>query len=117
MDQQGDNMPLKKDGDSKRVHFYADKDAHIRFRTSLEKHNMTMSEFLRACCDAVSEDDSLMLAFLDEYKDKSKKHSKNKNKILKKDLKKSENLLADLGIDEDDIEGLFDFIAEQHPEI
>jgi 3-deoxy-D-arabino-heptulosonate 7-phosphate (DAHP) synthase len=110
-------MPLKKDGNAKRVHFYADKDAHIRFRTSLEKHNMTMSEFLRACCEAVSEDDRDMITFLDSYKEKSEKHSKTKTKILQKDLRKSDNLLEDLGIGEDDIESLFDFIADQHPEI
>jgi|TARA_R110001583_G_scaffold127018_1_gene278628 hypothetical protein len=110
-------MPLKKDGDFKRVHFYADKDAHIRFRTSLEKHNMTMSEFLRACCEGVSEDDKDMMTFLESYKEKTKKHSKSKSKILKKDSEKSDNLLEDLGIDENDIESLFDFIADQHPEI
>jgi hypothetical protein len=110
-------MPLKKDGNFKRIHFYADKDAHIRFRTSLEKHNMTMSEFLRACCEAVSEDDRSMIDFLNSYKEKSEKHSKKKSKILKKDLEKSDNLLEDLGIDENDIESLFDFIADQHPEI
>ena len=110
-------MPSKKDGDFKRVHFYADKDAHIRFRTSLEKHNMTMSEFLRACCEAVSKDDEDMMTFLESYKEKSEKHSKRNNKILQKALKKSDNLLEDLGIGEDDIESLFDFIADQHPEI
>ena len=110
-------MPLKKDGDFKRVHFYSDKDAHIRFRASLEKHNMTMSEFLRACCEAVSEDDRDMIAFLDSYKEKSEKHSKTKTSILNKDLQKSDSLLEDLGIGESDIESLFDFIADQHPEI
>tara|TARA_R100001440_G_scaffold63956_2_gene84216 strand:+ start:1352 stop:1528 length:177 start_codon:yes stop_codon:yes gene_type:complete len=58
-----------------------------------------------------------MLTFLDSYKEKSEKHSKAKTKILQKDLKKSDNLLEDLGIGEDDIESLFDFIADQHPEI
>jgi len=110
-------MPLKKDGDAKRIHFYANKDAHIRFRASLEKHNMTMSEFLRACCDAVSEDDKDMMKFLSSYKDKTKKHSKSKSKILKKDSEKSDKILEDLGIDENDIQSLFDFIADQHPEI
>ena len=37
--------------------------------------------------------------------------------ILRKDAEQSENILADLGINEDDIESLFDFIADQHPEI
>lgn len=110
-------MPLKKDGNFKRIHFYADKEDHVRFKASLEKHNMTMSEFLRACCSGVSEDDKDMLDFLASYKEKSEKHSKTKNKILKKDIQESDDLLGDLGINEDDIESLFDFIADQHPEI
>lgn len=110
-------MANKHSGDAKRVHFYADKDKHIRFRASLEKHNMTMSEFFRACCGAVIEDEETMLSFLESYKLKSKKHSKRNIKILKRDAEKSDDILKDLGIDEDDIESLFDFISEQHPEI
>jgi len=105
------------DGEAKRVHFYANKDSHIRFRASLEKHNMTMSEFFRACCDAVIDDEESMLNFLESYKLKSKKHSKRNLKILKKDAEKSDDILSDLGIGEDDTESLFDFIADQHPEI
>ena len=108
---------MSKNEEAKRVHFYADKDAHIRFRASLEKHNMTMSEFFRACCTAVTEDDATMLSFIDSYKESSEKHSKVKTKIEKKDRELGNSILQDLGIGEEDIEGLFDFIAEQHPEI
>jgi len=108
---------MSKNEEAKRVHFYANKDAHIRFRASLEKHNMTMSEFFRACCDAVSEDSKEMLAFLDSYKESSAKHSKRNIKITNKDREVGDSILEDLGIGEDDIESLFDFIADQHPEI
>jgi len=110
-------MPNKRSEDAKRVYFYDDKDTHIRFRASLEKHNMTMSEFFRACCKAVIDDEEEMLDFLESYKLKSDKHSKRNVKILKKDIEKSDDILSDLGIGEDDIESLFDFISEQHPEI
>jgi hypothetical protein len=107
----------KQSGDARRVHFYADKDAHIRFRASLEKHNMTMSEFFRACCTAITEDDKTMLSFVDSYKESSEKHSKKNTKITNKDQQKGDSILSDLGINDEDIESLFDFIAEQHPEI
>jgi|TARA_R110000772_G_scaffold161877_2_gene273024 3-deoxy-D-arabino-heptulosonate 7-phosphate (DAHP) synthase len=110
-------MAKKQDGEARRVHFYANKDAHIRFRASLEKHNMTMSEFFRACCDAITEDDKTMLSFVDSYKEASDKHSKKNTKITKKSQEIGDSILSDLGIGEDDIESLFDFIAEQHPEI
>ena len=114
---QESKMSKQKTTDAKRVHFYADKDSHIRFKSSLEKYNMTMSEFFRACCDAVVDDDEAMTDFIREYRSKSEKHSKKKSKIADKDLYNSNTLLKDLGIGEEDIEGLFDFIANQHPEI
>ena len=78
---------------------------------------MTMSEFLRACCDAITENDEQMLQFIDSYKESNEKHSKRNNKITKKDLQIGDSILKDLGINEKDIESLFDFIADQHPEI
>ena len=108
---------MSKNEEAKRVNFYVNKDAHIRFRASLEKHNMTMSEFFRACCDAVASDNEEMVSFLNSYKESSEKHSKRNTKITNKDREEGNSILKDLGINEEDIESLFDFIAEQHPEI
>jgi len=110
-------MSKKFEGEAQRIQFYGNKDAHIRFRASLEKHNMTMSEFLRACCNGITDDSEEMLLFIDSYKESSEKHSKRNNKITKKDLRIGDSILDDLGIGEEDIESLFDFIADQHPEI
>jgi len=103
--------------DAKRVRFYIKNDAHVRFKASLEKHQMTMSEFLRACCTAVSDDNPAMLNFIDHYKETSEKHSKRNNNIIKKDRQKGEALLEEFGIGDEDIQSLFDLIADQHPEI
>ena len=62
---------MSENEEAKRVNFYVNKDAHIRFRASLEKHNMTMSEFFRACCDAVTNDNDQMIAFLNFHKESS----------------------------------------------
>ena len=103
--------------ETRRVRFYIKNDAHIRFKASLSKHQLSMAEFLRACCDAVSDDNPLMNNFIDHYKEVSEKHSKRNNNIIKKDRAKGEELLADFGIEDGEIENIFDIIAEQHPEI
>jgi hypothetical protein len=103
--------------EAKRVRFYIKNDAHIRFKAALSKHQLSMSEFLRACCDAVSDDNPLMNNFIDHYKEVSEKHSKRNNNIIKKDRAKGEELLADFGIEDSEIENIFDIIADQHPEI
>lgn len=110
-------MSKEKTGNAKRIHFYANKDAHIRFRASLTKHNMTMSEFLRACCQAIIDDEENMLTFLEEYRRKSDKHSKRNNDIIGRDKKKGDSILQEFGLDDNDIEKLFDTIADHNPEI
>ena len=103
--------------EAKRVRFYIKNDAHIRFKKKKKKHSISMSEFLRACCQAVSDDNPLMLDFINHHKDVSGKHSKRNKEILKKDREKGDALLEEFGIGEEDIENLFDLIADQHPEI
>ena len=76
-----------------------------------------MSEFLRACCQAVSEDNPLMLDYVNHYKETSEKHSKRNNDIIKRDKQKGDALLEEFGIGDEDIQNLFDLIADQHPEI
>jgi hypothetical protein len=108
---------MSENEEAKRVRFYIKNDAHIRFKTALSKHQISMSEFLRACCDAVAEDNPLMNDFINHHKENSERHSKRNNNITKKDREKGEALLADFGIGDDEIESLFDIIADQHPEI
>ena len=107
----------KKNEEVKRVHFYTTKDKHIRFKAALEKYQMSGSEFLRACCDAMCDDDETMSKFIEEYRIKSENHSKRNINIQTKDSKKGKDLLNDFGLSEDDIEDLFDLISEQYPEI
>ena len=110
-------MSDNKEKDAKRVRFYIENDSHIRFKASLEKHQLSMSEFLRSCCQAVSEDHPLMLDFINHHKETSEKHSKRNNDIIKKDKQKGDSLLEEFGIGDDEIQDLFDLIADQHPEI
>ena len=110
-------MSDSKEKEAKRVRFYIKNDAHIRFKASLEKHQLTMSEFLRACCQAVSEDNPLILDYLNPFKETSEKNSKRNNDIIKKDKQKGDALLEEFGIGDEEIQDLFDLIADQHPEI
>lgn len=108
---------MSENEEAKRVRFYINNDSHTRFKAALAKHQISMSEFLRACCDAVSADNPLMNNFIDHHKEISGKQSKRNANILKKDREKSDELLADFGIGDDEIQNLFDIIADQHPEI
>ena len=108
---------MSENEEAKRVRFYIDNDSHIRFKTALIKHKITMSEFLRACCEGIASENPLMNNFVDRYKEISGKQSKREADIIKKDRQKGDSLLEEFGIGDDDIQSLFDLIADEHPEI
>ena len=110
-------MPNKYAKDTKKFTFYAKDALHADFKIRMQYHSMTQSEFLRACVQAVVRKDSMMEMFIDDYKEKNNKQSKNQRSQIKKDSEKSEELLNDFGIGDRDIDDIFDMIAKEHPEI
>jgi len=110
-------MPNKYAKDTKKFTFYAKDTLHAEFKTRMQYHSLTQSEFLRACVQAVVEKDATMEMFLDDYKDKNNKQSKKQRTQIKKDIEKSEELLNDFGLGDGDIDSIFDIIAKEHPEI
>jgi hypothetical protein len=101
--------------DAKRVYIYINDEQHLQLKIRLNYHGIGMSEFVRACSQALVDEDKLIIDFLDSYKAKSEKHSKRNSKFEKRDKKLAEQLKTDLNMD--DIENIFDIIEEDHPEI
>jgi hypothetical protein len=101
----------------KRVYVYMDEKQHMDLKIRLDYHNVGMSEFVRACSEALLLGHPIMEQFMDNYKENSEKHSKRNNKIAKRDREKSEKMSSDLGLNLDEIENIFDIIEEDHPEI
>ena len=110
-------MPNKYAKDTKKFTFYAKDELHAKFKIRMQHHTLTQSEFLRACVEAVVQKDPMMEMFIDDYKEKNNKQSKAQRSKIKKEQKKSEELLNDFGIGDGDIDNIFDIIAKEHPEI
>jgi len=110
-------MPNKYAKDTKKFTFYAKDALHADFKIRMQFHSLTQSEFLRACVQAVVNKDPIMEMFIDDYKEKNDKQSKNQRAKIKKEQEKSEEILNDFGIGEGDIDNIFDIIAKEHPEI
>ena len=110
-------MPNKYAKDTKKYTFYAKDTLHAKFKSRMQYHSLTQSEFLRACVEAVVGEDPLMEMFIDHYKEENGKQSKEQRKKIKKDKEKAKDLLDDFGLGDGDIEDIFDIIAEEHPEI
>ena len=101
----------------KRVYVYMEEKQHMDLKVRLDYHNIGMSEFVRACSEALLVSHPIMEQFMDSYKETSPKHSKRNNNIAKKDREKSDKIVNDLGLNLDEIEDIFDIIENDHPEI
>jgi hypothetical protein len=117
LDPQEDKMPNKYAKDTKKFTFYAKDNLHADFKIRMQYHSLSQSEFLRACVQAVVNKDPIMEMFVDDYKEKNDKQSKNQRAKIKKEQENSEEILNDFGIGEGDIDNIFDIIAKEHPEI
>ena len=107
--------PLPKE--TKRVYVIMGEKQHMDLKIKLDHLKIGLSEFIRACSDALVEGHPIMEQFIDHYRETSEKHSKKAAKLAKKDRKKSEKIMKDLGLDLDEIEDIFDIIEQDHPEI
>jgi len=110
-------MPNKYAKDTKKFTFYAKDNLHAKFKIRMQYHSLTQSEFLRACVQAVVEQDPMMEMFIDDYKIKNNKQSKKQRAKTKKDQEEGRSLLDTLGVKDADLESIFDIIAKEHPEI
>ena len=110
-------VPNKYAKDTKKFTFYAKDELHAKFKIRMQHHSLTQSEFLRACVEAIVNEDPMMEMFIDHYKEDNNKQSKAQRAKIKKDKEKSEELLNDFGLGDGDIDNIFDIIAKEHPEI
>lgn len=110
-------MPNKYAKDTKKFSFYAKDELHAKFKIRMQYHSLTQSEFLRACVQAIVDQDPIMEMFIDNYKEENKKQSKQQRTQASKDSSKGKELLDSLGLGDGDIEDIFDIIAKEHPEI
>lgn len=96
--------------DAKRVYIYMSDEQHVQMRIRLDYHGMGMSEFVRACSQALIDGNPIIENFVDDYKEKSAKHSKKIEKLKKKDKEKAERLNA--AFSNEELDQLFDLIEE-----
>jgi hypothetical protein len=55
--------------------------------------------------------------FIRKYKEDKRTQSKRNIKIIMKDYETAEDLLSKFGIEQDELENIFDLIAKEHPDL
>lgn len=82
---------------------------HIRLRTD----GMKQSKFFRSLITGYLEQDERIVSFFDDIKDQSIERKAKTNKLRKK----GKQLMNSTGFSNDQIDDIFDMIAEEHPEL
>ena len=65
----------------------------------------------------MSDNDKDLMKFIRKYKDEKNIGRKRDLKISIKEDEQSEDLMLKFGIKDDELESIFDLIAEEHPEL
>ena len=103
--------------DIKRIVFNVSDHDHAKLIVRLRHSSLTQSEFFKAVINAVNDNDETMLNFISARV--SQKQKLNKTRIAKSNklISNGKQLKLDFGFDDEEIENIFDLIAEEHPDL
>ena len=108
----------KKKTETKRIIFDDSSKRHAELKIRLKYDSLTQAEFFRSFITGYLEKDTRIMAYIDNYKQENqKKYSKKNAKIRKDDNKKAEDLLHKFGIEDIELENIFDLIEEEFPDL
>jgi uncharacterized protein YjiS (DUF1127 family) len=101
-----------------RLSFFVNSKSHENLKIRLYYDEIkTQTEFFRLCVEAYLTQETLFMAFLDDYKINKNVQSKKRTHGSRRLRKKGEELLKDLALTEEDIENIFDILEEDLPEL
>ena len=108
---------IKYGRESKKIVFYDSDKRHAELKVRLKHDSLTQAEFFRTLITGYLDKDENVLSFLDKYilkNDKQSNSALNKNRKLIDDGREVERKFA---LSNDEIESIFDILAEEHPEL
>ena len=101
----------------KRIIFNDTDIRHAQLKIRLERDGLSQAEFFRAYITAYLEKDQEIIDFISSYKERKGIQSKRSRKVIKQENQNQDNLMAKFGIKDDELENIFDLIAEEHPDL
>ena len=90
---------------------------HAQLKVRLQRDGMTQAEFFRSLISGYLNEDRYMMDYIRRYKEENKIQSKRILGMIEKDDKASDDLMSKFGIQDDELENIFDLIAEEHPDL
>ena len=97
----------------KRIVFTDTDHRHAQLLVSLKTDGMKQSQYFRSINTGYIEQDERLVCYFDDIKDLSIDRKNKSNKLRKKGIQK----MNETGFSNDQIEDIFDLIAEEYPEL
>tara|TARA_Y100000593_G_scaffold85894_1_gene163658 strand:- start:4614 stop:4955 length:342 start_codon:yes stop_codon:yes gene_type:complete len=101
--------------DRKKFMFYDTEKRQADLRIKLQHDGMTQSTFFRIMMSGYLNDDENILNYLNKFQEKYKMRGKHKIKKTRKLVEKGREVKKQFGIDEMEIENIFDLVEEEGP--
>ncbi len=102
---------------TKRIVFKVSDHEHAKLILRLRHNSLTQSEFFKAIIEAVNSDNDTILSFIGDYASNKQKLNKQRVKKSKKLILEGQQLAKDFSLSDDEVEDVFDLIAEELPEL
>tara|TARA_R110000851_G_scaffold301560_1_gene458180 strand:- start:40 stop:360 length:321 start_codon:yes stop_codon:yes gene_type:complete len=101
----------------KRIIFNDTTARHAQLKIRLERDGLTQAEFFRSYITAYLEKDREVLDFIKMYKERKGIQTKRTRKIIDEEDQLQNDTMAKFGIKDEELENIFDLIAEEHPDL
>ena len=101
----------------KRVVFTDTDVRHAQLKIRLQHDGITQADFFRAMITGYLENDGRIVKYIANYKEKHGIQNKKKRGRVVEDIEEGEHLLEKFGIKDDELNGIFDIIAEEFPDL
>jgi len=98
---------------NKKIVFTDNDHRHAQLIIRLKHDDLRQSQFFRSLITGYLEQDERILSFIDEVKNQSVKKKTKSTKLRQK----GKQLLTETGFSNEQIDDLFDLIAEEHPDL
>jgi hypothetical protein len=83
----------------------------------LKQDGLTKTKFFRAILDGYLNQDDRIMEFVNEYKLESGSQSKKKAKVVQSKIEQGKENKRKFGLNEDEIENIFDILEKQNPDL
>jgi len=90
---------------------------HADLKVRLQHDDLSQSDFFRAMLSGYIEKDSRIISFLYDWREQNRTYSKKKRKKSERLLDKGEEIKSKFGLEEDEIESIFDLLEQEHPDL